>query len=222
MTLATPSSPAGIEIRSAAPVRQVVLENVSWSLYEQMVEQVGDRPIRLTYDDGRLEIMSPSGLHERIKQIVARLVWAYCEAIGVESESLGSTTFKREELLKGLEPDDCYYIANAAAVRGKSEFDWDRDPPPDLAIEIDISPHDVARQPVYAALRVPEVWRYDGKHLRFLRLRPDGSGYDMVERSISFPQLTSELLTQWIAMGIRENQGAAVRAMRDWLKQQKK
>lgn len=79
---------------------------------------------------------------------MARLVEAYCDALDIEPEGFGSTTYDRETLRKGVEPDECYYIANASKVVGREEFDWEIDPPPDLAIEVDISPPDVARQPI--------------------------------------------------------------------------
>src|SRR5689334_20886854 len=95
---------------------RVTLNDISWEFYQSMRREIGDAPVRLTFDQGRLEIMSPSGFHEAIKKILSRLIEAYADEAGLVVEGLGSTTFSREELQKGLEPDECYYTANAAAI----------------------------------------------------------------------------------------------------------
>jgi Uma2 family endonuclease len=133
----------------------MTFNNISWDLYEDILESVGERPIHITYDRGRLEIVTVSQLHEKVKTAIARLLEAYADAMEIEIEGLGSTTFKRKDLLRGLEPDECYYVAHAADVAGKHKLDLKVDPPPDLAIEVEISPPDVARVPIYAALGVP-------------------------------------------------------------------
>jgi Uma2 family endonuclease len=208
MTLAAPS-PQNVQ-------RRVVLNDVSWSLYQSLLAEVGDRPIRLTFDQGRLEIMAPSFFHERVKTIIGQLIEAYAEGMAIHVEGCGSTTFDREDLQKGLEPDECYYIANAAAVVGKRELDLSIDPPPDLAIEIDISPPDVARQPIYAALGVPEVWRYDGRRITPLRRTDDGD-YAPIAASLSFPDWSIDELNRFLSVGLTQGQPAAVRELREWL-----
>ena len=206
MTLAPPPSS-----------HRVVLHGVSWSLYQQMLAEVGDGHLRLTYDRGSLEIMSPSDLHEKVKTVTARLIEAYADAVDIVVEGLGSTTFLREDALRGLEPDECYYVAHAAAVIGKTELDLTIDPPPDLAIEVDISPPSVQRQPIYATLGVPEIWRYDGRRLTSLHRTEQGE-YIAAERSLSFPDLPMDELNRFIQIGLTSGQSAAVRALRDWLK----
>ena len=130
---------------------RVILDDVSWDLYERMLEEIGDGHVRLTYDEGRLQIMSPGPTHERVKKVIARLIEAYSDEVGIAAEGFGSTTFRRKDLKKGLEPDECYYIQNHDAMLAKDELDLTIDPPPDLAVEIDISPPGVARQPIYGA-----------------------------------------------------------------------
>jgi len=201
-----------------APVeRRVVLDNVSWDFYQRMRAEVGDGHVKLIFDEGRLEIMSPSNLHEQVKTVLARVIEAYADAAGIVLEGLGSTTFSREDLLKGLEPDECYYVARAAEIIGKEKLDLAIDPPPDLAIEIDISRPEVARQPIYAAMGVPEVWRYDGSRLHFLRRRDDDR-YEVVQRSLALPDLPLEQLNRFIDIGLTKGQSAAVGAMREWLR----
>lgn len=209
MTLATPS--AG---------KRVSLTGVSWELYQHMLREVGDGNVRLTYDEGRLEIMSPSGFHELVKKILGRLIEAYCDALDIDLEGFGSTTFDRESLGKGLEPDECYYIANASKMIGRRKFDWEIDPPPDLAIEVDISPPAVARQPIYAALGVPEVWRFDGRVIATLRRVEDSrrARYVPAKKSLAFPNLPMAELNRFLKLALEKGQSAAVRALRAWLK----
>jgi Uma2 family endonuclease len=195
--------------------RRVVIDGVSWQLYQQMLAEIGDGHTRLTYDQGRLEIMSPTPRQAAIKQILARLVEAYADALELEIEGFGSTTFDREDLQKGLEPDECYYVQNAQAVKGRQEFDFTVDPPPDLAIEIDISPPDLARQPIYAALGVPEIWKYNGSEVRFLKRTKDGQ-YAAANRSLAFPKLPASDLKRFLQIALADGQTAAVRALREW------
>jgi Uma2 family endonuclease len=215
MTLA---SPPLLEPQAFTPPvrRSVVLRGISWSLYQSMLAEIRSGAIRLTYDQGWLEIMTLSPLHEKVKTILARLIEAYADANGIDAEGLGSTTFSREELKRGLEPDECYYIAHAADVTGKNELDLSVDPPPDLAIEVDISPPDIAKQPIYAALGVPEVWRYDGR--RVIPLLRAADGYIESEKSIAFPNLPMDRLNEFLSIGLASSQSAAVRAMRSWLR----
>ena len=165
--------------------------------------------------------MSPLPIHEQVKKILARLVEAYADEIGVAIEAFGSTTYDREDLQKGVEPDECYYIANASAVIGKEDFDWTIDPPPDLAIEVDISRPDVARQPIYAALGVAEIWKYDGRAVTSLHRvgdarNPGMARYVIAERSLAFPELPITELNRFLQVGLAEGQTAAVRLLREW------
>src|SRR5687767_3034149 len=195
--------------------RRVVLSGISWALYQDMLAEIGDGHTRLTYDRGRLEIMSPSDLHERVKKVAGRLIEAYGDEVGISVEGYGSTTFQREDLQRGLEPDECYYITSAGAVTGKEELDLTVDPPPDLAIEIDISRPDVARQPIYAALGVPEVWRYDGRSMTLLR-RDAAGNYKPATSGWALPELRVGEFNRLLKMGLTNGQSAGVRALRAW------
>jgi len=199
--------------------RRVVVDGISWGLYQQMLAEIGDGHTRLTYDQGRLEIMSPGTLHERIKTILGRLVEAYADELDIPLEGFGSTTFDREDLQKGLEPDECYYVANAQRMAGREEFDFAVDPPPDLAIEIDISPPQVGRQPIYAALGVAEIWRYDGRRVTPLHRTPSGT-YVEAAQSLAFPHLSMEELNRIVGVGLERGQSEAVRELRQYVRKQ--
>ncbi|HET6250348.1 MAG TPA: Uma2 family endonuclease [Tepidisphaeraceae bacterium] len=200
--------------------KRVSLKGISWELYQHMLSEIGDGSTRLTYDEGRLEIMAPSGLHEQVKKVLARLIEAYCDGKNIKLEGLGSTTFDRERLRKGLEPDECYYIQNASRIVGKEDFDWEIDPPPDLAIEVDISRPDVARQPIYAALGVTEIWRYDGQTVTPLRRIEDTTGarYIAIEKSVALPDLPMAEVNRLLVVGLKSGQSAAVSELREWMK----
>ncbi len=135
-----------------------------------------------------MEIMSPSLRYERIKQLLGRLIEVVSEELGIEIASAGSTTFKRTDLERGIEPDQCYYIAHEAAIRRRDEIDLAIDPPPDLAIEIDLSHGPSQKIHVYAALGVPEVWRWRDETLEIHSLGPNGT-YARVDASPGFPGL---------------------------------
>jgi Uma2 family endonuclease len=197
-------------------VQHFVLEDASWELYEQLLRDIGDRPIRINYDQGRLEMMSPLPEHERPKKLIGRLIEALTEERGIELASLGSTTFRRKDKAKGLEPDECYYFKNERKMRGRKRLNLKKDPPPELVVEIDITHRSVEREPIYAGLGVPEIWRWDGTRLECLELA--GREYRPREKSIAFPFLAPADLTRFVRMWNREGENAIVRKFRDWVR----
>src|SRR5262249_50647840 len=146
--------------------QRVVLQDVSWRTYEDLLKDCEDQSSpRLTYDRGVLEIMSPSAEHEEYNRTISLLVEVVAEELNVDLRNLGSTTFKCEEQMRGTEPDSCFYIQHASSIAGKTSVDLAADPPPDLVIEVDITRDSMDKLAVYAALRVPEIWRFDGSVL---------------------------------------------------------
>jgi Uma2 family endonuclease len=194
----------------------VVLENVSWQTYENLLEDLANRSApRLTYDRGMLEIMSPTPEHERLNRTLAQLVEVLAEDLAIETENLGSATFRREDLERGFEPDSCFYIRNAERVRGKARLDLKKDPPPDLVIEIDITSPSINKMPIYARIGVPEVWRYDGTMVRIERL--EGEHYVSADTSVAFPILTSQALSDFLGQSRRSTRLSLLKAFRDWI-----
>ena len=172
----TPTRPRPAARRRAAPrpeldLQRFVFEDASWDLYERLLREVGNGPTRLTYDQGRLDIMSPLPGHGEISRVLCLFVFDLALASGRPIRMLGSTTLRRRLRRRGLEPDECFYIANEPRVRGKQRLSIPRDPPPDLAVEIDVTNSSIDRMPIYAALQVPQVWRYSRQRLRRLHLR---------------------------------------------------
>ena len=167
---------------------RVVLKNISWQTYQSLIIDFERHPaMRLTYNLGTLEIRMPLAPHEAHKKILGRLIEAATEEFDLEIRSLGSLTCSREDLARGLEPDQCYYIQNEEMVRGIEQIDLTKLPPPDLAVEIDITSSSLDRISIYAALRVPEIWLDDGQTLGIYGLVENG--YVMRDRSIALPLL---------------------------------
>src|SRR5437016_4133384 len=115
-------------------IQHFVLEDATWDLYEKLLRDIGNRPIRVTYDEGRMEIMSPLPEHERPKKLLAQMIEALTFELDMPRTSLGSTTFRRREKAKGLEPDECYYFRDEQKMRGKNRLDLRKDPPPELVV----------------------------------------------------------------------------------------
>lgn len=195
-----------------------MLDGISWQTYEQILRDLGERQIRVTYDSGNLEMMAPLASHEDWKSRYGRLIEVMCEERDLDIQPLGSTTFRREDLDKGLEPDECYYVQHADAIRARrgDEIDLTVDPPPDLAIEIDITRASIPKQPIYAALGIPELWRFDGVRLTVLGLR--GKKYVAMEKSGVFPFLPMDQFQQYAVRLATERQSRLLREFRNWVR----
>ena len=196
---------------------RVVLKNISWQSYQSLVIDFEREPaMRLTYDRGTLEIRMPLAPHETYKKILGRLIETATEELDLEIRSLGSLTCSREDLAKGLEPDQCYYIQNEAMVRGIEQIDLTKLPPPDLAVEIDITSSSLDRFSIYAALKVPEIWRYDGQLLVIYGLV--GNEYITRGRSIALPLLKTADILRFMSLSASVGENSLVKQFRQWLK----
>jgi len=173
-----------------------LLHGVSWDTYEAILEGMGDRRLYHSYDRGTLELMTTGKAHEWVKKFVARLIEGMALSLDIDIQCIGSLTLRKKERETGLEPDECYYIANESVVRDKMDFDPDRDPPPDLAIEVDFTSKSVDRMGLYSRLGVPEVWRcFEAEKVRFYRLGRDGH-FREVEQSLSLPPVVPEYIDE--------------------------
>ncbi len=196
---------------------EVVLPNVSWETYEKLLEDLASCSVpHLTYDRGRLEIMSPTHSHERFNRTLNLVVEIVAAELDVRLDVLGSSTFKRKDLKRGFEPDSCFYVTSAKRIRGKKKLDLAVDPPPDLVIEIDITTSSIPKMPIFASFGVPEVWQYDGRSLRMWKLQDDE--YTRIESSLAFPILTPGVLEDFLAKsGKWEDRPRLFRFIRDWV-----
>ena len=165
-----------------------LLSLVPWKAYVAFCDCLGQRNLRVTYDRGEMEVMSLSRKHEKGKKRLGRLVEALTEELDIDIEHGGSMTCRNEDMLRALEPDECYWIAHERDVRDRDEIDLDVNPPPDLSLEIEISRSMLNRMGIYATLKVPEVWRWDEETLFVHLLTPRGT-YRSSKRSKAFPFL---------------------------------
>jgi Uma2 family endonuclease len=195
--------------------RRILLNDVSWKEYEMFLEDFEEKPgWRLAYDEGKLEIMPPTYEHEYFGFTFHDFVRAYCDRFDIELIGARSTTFRRELVKKGVEPDECYYIQSAEKVIGK-KFNAKEYPTPDIAVEVDITTDSIDKFPIYSALKVPEVWIYDGKKVTFNKLK--GKKYHQISHSISLPKLSAEKLTEFLKLSQEKGQTFALKAFRKHL-----
>ena len=203
---------------AASDEQRLVLYNVPWSTYETLLnlfEQ--NRSLRMNYDSGRLELMTVSQLHEMLKKLLARLFEALTEELDIPILGLGNMTNKRQDLEKGLEPDECWYIQHEEQMRNK-KIDWEVDPPPDLFIEVEVSQSLVSRLAICAKLGVPEIWRYDGRQIRFYRLGEDGA-YQEIQQSDAIPPLRPEHLQSFLEQRGQMDQTRLVKSFRQCVRE---
>src|SRR5262245_60898960 len=174
----------------APPEERTLLHDISWETYERLLSEcVNKTGTRFAYNEGDLEIMVVYAGHEGANRILARIAEITAEETGRDFKPLGSTTFKREDLAKGIEPDSCFYFRNAKAVRGKYKIELPDDPPPELVIEVDITRPSLPKFPIFAGIGIAEVWRYDGERVRFYSL--EGAQYREIEDSVVLPPMTA-------------------------------
>lgn len=210
------------EALKSPPEGSVTLRNVGWETYEKLVEEDPGRSApRFFYDRGVLEIVSPSFEHEQIARVIASLVTELAVELEFDLVGAGSTTFKREDLSRGFEPDASFYFSeNAVKVRGKRRISLDAgDPPPDLVVEVDIMSPSASKLPIYARLGVAEVWRHDGDRLAVLGLRQDEQGrYDEIPESLLLApaRVPGESLTRFVEEGLTSGRPAWTRRVREW------
>jgi Uma2 family endonuclease len=197
----------------------IVLEGVPWADYEAQLRIIGNRPIRVNYDSGRMEIMSPLKRHGNGSYILGWMVDVLVEELDVEVDPADPVTLCRPDLEKGIEPDKLYHFGeNATKVQELRTFDLTVDPPPDLVIEVDVTSSSVPRLPIFAALGIPEVWRIDDdEELQFLHLQPDGT-YQPRDHSRAFPTLPVAEAARFLEQGQGARKIVWVRAFRAYVR----
>jgi Uma2 family endonuclease len=203
----------------APPEQHLLLTGVSWRTYLRLLRALAEgQSVRLTYDRGALEFMTLSHEHESLSYLLTRLVDALTEELGLPVKGGGSTTFKQRKRHRGLEPDACWWIANEPQVRGKAEIDLRTDPPPDLALEIDVTHSSLDRLAIYAKLRFPEIWRLKDLALE-CHVLGNNRKYTVEKTSRAFPGLVVADLTQFLNLRGQLDENTIVRQFRAWVRQ---
>src|SRR5262249_18549134 len=198
--------------------RPAVLYGIDWRTYMRLLRAfAGHRRFRLTYDRGTLEIMSPLLEHDGAADLLGQFVVVLAEELNVPYRAAGSTTLRRRRRRRGLEPDRSWWFASAARMLGKARLDLRTDPPPDLAIEVDVTHSSLDRMSIYADLGVPEVWRLTSQGLTFNIL--ERGKYQIRPTSLAFPRLSPADLTVFLSRLGQDYDLTILRQFRAWVRQ---
>ena len=198
--------------------QRVVLQSVDWSTYAALVSRPESHHNRIAYDQGWMEIMSPSRLHDSSGRLIGRLIEALTEELDIEVASVKSTTFKCEERARGFEADESYYIEHAEDVRGLEEIDLTIHSAPDLVLEVDLSRSSMGKFGIYGSLGVAEVWLYDGEHVRVFA-HAEGEQYNSVVGSQVLPQFPVAEVPEWLARVESVGETRMIRAFRESIRE---
>jgi Uma2 family endonuclease len=215
VTLASPPS------AEAEPVEQrFEMGRVTWDAYLKISDALEDQPgLRLIYCEGRLSFAGKSRRHEWLSECLGHLVVGIAARLGIPCEPAGEATYRRREKGAGLEGDRTFHFgANAVTMRGGRDYDFSVDPPPDLAIEVEVShPADEAVE-AWGRARVPEVWRFDatGFKCSFWRRREDGS-YERITRSLWLPQLSADDIVDLVREAEASGMGSSIARLPGWV-----
>ena len=204
----------------------VTFHDVSWDEYEELLEQVGEAPgLRISYDNGSLCVMTISSEHEKYASFINSLTTAIKLRLRIDILAFGSATMRKRKRKKGNEPDACFYVQTASLIGNRIHLDFETDPPPDIAVEIDVHHDSRSKFPIYSALGVPEIWRYDGQEMSIYHLAKDAgeieaSLYVEQDTSAALPMLTAQLLTEMIERMRTDGELNALLAFDEWLQSQ--
>jgi Uma2 family endonuclease len=201
------------------PMQHLVLGDIRWEQFVTITDALGERSgLRIAYDGERLELMTLSRRHERLKKLLGRLIEQLTLELNIPCESGGQTTFRSELVQRGLEPDQCYWVQHAEELVGVDDWDPAVHPPPDLAVEVDVTHSALNRSEIYATLGIPELWRYDGETLDALQLGADGA-YSATPTSRAFPFLQVASLQPFLHSADR-NETSIVNDFVAWVREQ--
>ena len=196
----------------------LLLHNVSWEEYETVLEEFQSQPAyRISYNDGVLKIMSPRADHEFPKDCVLQMATVYADEFDIDIESYGSTTYRRRRKTKGAEPDTSFYVQHASEMRGREAIDLERDAPPDVVVEVDATNESLDKFEIYAALQVPEIWRFDGRDFKIHRLVE--SKYETAQNSIALPLISARMLTAFLQVARENGRTAMLKQFRRTLRE---
>ena len=195
--------------------KRFVFHSLDWQRYQTLREMLSrERNVRFTYMHGILEVTMPLEIHEFSARLIEKFIWILVVELGMKVKTMGSTTLDREILDKSAEPDDAYYIQNQPLVAGR-DVNLEIDPPPDLVVEVDITHTDINKLQLYAAMGVPEFWRYNGEIWRIYALCDDE--YEEVKESPTFPLIPKVKLYEFLATA-RQDEVDAELALRKWVR----
>ncbi|HLG15657.1 MAG TPA: Uma2 family endonuclease [Blastocatellia bacterium] len=209
------------EIASQLPTGAVVtLHDVSWEEYESLLEELGEAAgMRVSFNEGTMQIMTLSPEHEKYARFFEKLLAVMSLRLRINILSFGSATMRKKKSEKGNEPDGCFYVQSASAIGNRMHIDFAIDPPPDVVVEVDIHHDSKDKRPIYAALGVPEIWRYDGVKFSIDHLQQ--GEYVSVQQSVALPVLTASALGEFLGRLSREGESSTLIAFDEWLQSER-
>ena len=224
MSIAIPTAPSSpLPVANAPDLssegeRRFVIHNLDWSGYQTLLDLFGDDGPRMYYLNGTVELMTVGFSHESRKKVLARMIEAMTEELDIPIRTAGSATLKRESVKRGAEPDESYYIANAARMGGVTDLNLEVIPPPDLVIEVEITSPLLDKLTLYGGLKVAEIWRHGRQGLTVLLLQLDGS-YVESSQSRAFPFLPMDGFARQLQDYDPANETRWIRAFRVWVRE---
>jgi Uma2 family endonuclease len=195
---------------------EVIFHGVTWEGYEELLAQVGEAAgLRISFNDGTLKVMSLSSEHEKYVRFIERLISTLSLRLRINIVSFGSATMRKQRENKGNEPDACFYVQTAATIGNRIRLDFSIDPPPDVVLEVDIHHDSTDNDSIYAALGVPEIWRYDEWAMTIYHL--EEGEYAPAETSRALPMLNGEILTEYMNRMRQDGEFETLLAFDGWL-----
>lgn len=198
---------------------EVVLRHQTWLDYQALLASRQDKAaIKISFDatTHEIRIMAPLPEHGNKSDTLSDLVKSLLRHLKQDWASFDLITLKRFEQ-KGLEPDTCFYIQNREAILGKERIDLENDPPPDLALEIDLTSS--TKPEDYEAIGVPELWIYRNQTLNIYLF--DGQQYQESLKSLLFPKVpVKELVPVYVERAWNAGSSVALREFDHILQEQ--
>ncbi len=203
------------DVQSALGEQRVFLHNIRWSTYEQLlVDLANKRSPRLTYSKGTLELMTALPQHDRLTSLLESMISIFAAETSTVIYCLRSATFKHAQFESGFQPDSCFYIQTGVFMKDKEVIDLSVDSPPHLVVEVDMTSGSLRKLEVFSRLKVPEVWRHNGRNLVFYKL--SGDTYLQSKNSIAFPAIESEAASEFIQANKNLTSTAFIKAFQEW------
>ncbi len=198
----------------------VFLRGQTYDSYENFIEKIGEASgLRISFDGENIKIMTLSTKHEKYVRFIEMIITALSLKVRKRILHFGSSTMKSSRQERGSEPDCCFYVQNAELVAQKDSIDFSRDVPPDVVVEIDVHHSSLEKFEIYARLKVPEFWLYDGERMRIYQF--ENESYRAVKKSLALPILTDEVLSGFLNRLENSDQYEILLDFEKWLEESK-
>lgn len=197
-----------------------IRRGVDWSEFKRFIAARGDCLPRVVYSNGVLETFMPGTKHESTNYVLEKLVGYIADESEIDLFGVGALLFESDKVKQGVEPDSCFYFESQNLIADVDEIDLNRDPAPDLVIEVDITSPSTRRFPIFAVYGVPEVWRYQKKTDSVVFFKLGNGRYTEIENSLALPILSSAKATEFLRRSRETKSSAWAKQVREWTREQ--